>query len=93
MADTTATPLLRVNVVSATAQIWDGQATQVVARTTEGEIGIRPGHTPVLASLAAGEVRVTTPKGDSVTARADNGFLSVANDLVTVIAGNAVIEA
>lgn len=89
MAEATNRSVLRVNVVSATSQVWEGEATQVVARTTEGEIGILPGHTPVLAALAVGEVRVKTLEGTTVTAKAEDGFLSVANDLVTVLAGEA----
>lgn len=92
MAEATNRPVLRVNVVSATSQVWEGEAVQVVARTTEGEIGILPGHTPVLASLAVGEVRVKTVEGKQVTAHAEDGFLSVANDLVTVLAGEASLS-
>lgn len=80
---------LTVNVVSAIAQVWEGQAKQVVARTSEGEMGILPGHEPVLAILGAGEVRVTTLKGDVITAVADDGFFSVNNDTVTIVAREA----
>ena len=92
MAEATNRSVLHVNVVSATSQVWEGDAVQVVARTTEGEIGILPGHTPVLASLAVGEVRVKTVEGRTVTAQAEDGFLSVANDLVTVLAGEATLS-
>ncbi|NEM90455.1 F0F1 ATP synthase subunit epsilon [Galbitalea soli] len=80
---------LTVSVVSADAEVWTGAARQVVARTTEGEIGILAGHEPILAVLAAGEVRVLTPEGTTVTATADDGFLSVEHDRVTVVARNA----
>ena len=60
-----------------------------VARTTEGEIGILPGHEPLLAILAAGEVRVTTLEGAVVTASAADGFLSVEHNTVTIVARNA----
>lgn len=80
---------LSVSVVSADRELWTGEATQVVARTTEGEIGILGGHEPILAVLAEGEVRVTTTEGPVVTARADDGFLSVQNDTVTIVAGAA----
>lgn len=83
--------MLNVNVVSATEQVWEGKAKEVIAYTTEGSIGIRPGHTPVLATLAVGEVRVLTAEGKTVSAQAEHGFLSVSNDLVTVIAGEAVV--
>jgi F-type H+-transporting ATPase subunit epsilon len=80
---------LSVSVVSANAEVWSGPARQIIARTTEGEIGILPGHEPILAILAAGEVRVTTTDGGSVTANAADGFLSVSQDVVTIVAGNA----
>ena len=83
---------LTVNVVSAHAEVWTGQALSVVAKTTEGEIGILPGHTPVLAALGDGVVRVTSETGDVVSATAHGGFLSVADDLVTVLAGTAALE-
>ncbi len=80
---------LRVSVVSADRELWTGTASQVVARTTEGEIGILAGHEPILAVLASGEVRVTTTEGSVVTAKAEDGFLSVQNDTVTIVAGAA----
>jgi len=76
---------LTVSVVSADQEVWTGAASMVVARTTEGQIGILPGHEPLLAILSAGEVRITTA-GDTVTANADDGFLSVEHDTVTVVA-------
>lgn len=80
---------LSVSVVSADKEIWSGSASMVVARTTEGEIGILPGHEPILAILATGEVRLTVAGGGSVTAQADDGFLSVEHDTVTIVARNA----
>lgn len=80
---------LTVSVVSADQEVWSGQASMVVARTTEGEIGILAGHEPLLAILANGEVRLTTTSGSTVTADADEGFLSVEHDTVTIVARNA----
>jgi len=54
-----------------------------------GEIGILAGHEPILAILGTGEVRVTTIDGEFITATADDGFLSVDNNNVTVVARNA----
>lgn len=80
---------LNVAVVSAERELWSGEATQVIARTTEGEIGILTGHEPVLAILAPGESRVTASDGSVVTARVEDGFLSVQGDTVTIVAGTA----
>lgn len=80
---------LSVSVVSADREVWSGAAKQIVARTTEGEIGILPGHEPLLGILGAGEVRITPVSGTVVTARAEDGFLSVENNTVTIVAGQA----
>ena len=80
---------LKVSLVSADNEVWSGVAKQVVARTTEGEIGILGGHEPLLAILASGEVRVTLTDGGVVTANAADGFLSVENNNVTIVARNA----
>ena len=80
---------LNVSVVSADQQVWSGEATMVVARTVEGEIGILPGHEPMLAILAGGEVRVTMQGGEKITANADDGFLSVQANAVQVVASRA----
>lgn len=82
---------LTVSVVAADHEVWSGAATQVVARTTEGEIGILAGHEPILAVLAAGEVRITPLEGAGIVANAEDGFLSVQNDTVTVVAGRAAL--
>ena len=80
---------LSVSVVSADQQVWTGEATMVVAKTVEGEIGILAGHEPMLAILALGDVRVTLADGSKIVAKAEDGFLSVDNDMVTVVARKA----
>lgn len=82
---------LNVTVVSAEREIWTGEATLVVARTLEGEIGIMRGHQPVLAVLDSGEVRLTLESGEKVTVDAEGGFFSVDHDVVTIVAGAAAL--
>ena len=84
-----ASSLLQVSVVAADQEVWSGAASMVVAKTSEGEIGILPGHEPMLAILGAGEVRISLPTGESITANAEDGFLSIEHDVVTVVARNA----
>jgi F-type H+-transporting ATPase subunit epsilon len=86
-----ASAALSVSVVSADQQVWAGEATMVVARTVEGEIGILPGHEPLLAILSSGEVRVTLLDGSKVIAEAADGFLSVENDTITIVARKAAL--
>ena len=80
---------LHVDLVAADAAIWSGQAKLVVAKTVEGEIGLMPDHEPMLAILASGEVRITLEDGEVIKANAEQGFLSVENNTVTVVARNA----
>lgn len=80
---------LRVELVSAEKAVWSGEAKMVVAKTVEGEIGLLAGHEPMLAILASGEVRITLPEGEKILANAADGFLSVENNLVTIVARNA----
>lgn len=91
MAD--AQRVLQVDVVAADREVWSGEATRVVARTSDGEIGILPQHEPVLGVLASGEVRIVTAKGENLRANADGGFLSVENDRVTIVADQAELIA
>ena len=84
MADTSA---LHVELVSVEREIWSGDATQVIARTTEGEIGILPGHTALLGQLAEGSmVTIGQAAGEDVIAAVHGGFLSVADSGVTILA-------
>jgi len=82
---------LSVSVVSADQQVWSGEASMVIARTVEGEIGILAGHEPLLAILSSGEVRLTLLDGTKVVAQAADGFLSVENDTVTIVARKAAL--
>lgn len=83
--------VLNVSVVSADQEVWSGEASLVVAKTIEGEIGIMPGHQPMLAMLGAGEVRVTAVDGEKITVDAEDGFLSVDHNSIQVVAGRAAL--
>ena len=84
---------LHVSLVSADAEVWTGDATLVVAKTVEGEIGIMSGHEPILAILAEGQVRITQADGSKVLANAQDGFLSMEGSQLTIVAGNAALIA
>ena len=80
---------LQVALVAADRVVWSGEATSVIARTTEGDIGVLPHHAPVLALLAEGIVEVRASSGEHWVAAVDTGFLSVANNRVSILAENA----
>ena len=82
---------LKVSLVSADAEVWSGEASLVVAKTVEGEIGFMAGHEPVLAILAEGQVRITETSGTKIIANAQDGFLSMEGDDLTIVAGNAAL--
>ncbi len=76
---------LQVELVAADRKVWEGEADMVVARTVDGELGILPGHTPLLGVLTEGEVRIKAGEATH-TASVDGGFLSVDRDKVIIIA-------
>lgn len=80
-----------VELVSVERKLWSGKATLVTAETTEGEIGVLPGHEPLLGQLADyGVVTVDPVDGEKLIAGVQGGFLSIAADKVTVLADIAV---
>ena len=91
---------LHVELVVPDREIWSGSARMVVAKTLEGDLGVLTAHPPVLGILAEGSViRILDPEtaGDSaeasaageLTAAVSSGFLSVAEDRVSILARNA----
>jgi F-type H+-transporting ATPase subunit epsilon len=82
---------MRVAIVSPETEVWSGDADMVIARTTDGEIGVLTGHVPLLGVLAAsGQVRVKTG-GRTLTVQVDGGFLSVTKQGVSILAEHAVL--
>jgi len=81
--------LLQVELVAADRLVWSGEAKMVIARTTEGDLGVLPGHAPLLSLLIEGVVDVQTPEGETWVAAVDAGFLSVANNRVSILAERA----
>ncbi|MFY9805706.1 MAG: F0F1 ATP synthase subunit epsilon [Pseudonocardiaceae bacterium] len=78
---------MSVELVAVEREVWSGQGSSVFAETTEGELAILPGHTPLLGELIEGGiVKVTTTDGEIVTAAVFGGFLSATGDRVTVLA-------
>jgi F-type H+-transporting ATPase subunit epsilon len=89
---------LRVALVVPEGEIWAGDAQRVIAKTLDGDIGVLTGHTPVLGILAEGSVvRILPEDGQGadgeVLAAIGGGFLSVADDRVSVLARQAQLGA
>ncbi len=76
---------LHVEIVAPDSNVWSGPASLVRVRTIEGEIGVMPGHTPLLAVLGEGELSVSGANGDRQHFFASGGFMSVEGDTGRVI--------
>jgi F-type H+-transporting ATPase subunit epsilon len=84
---------LQVELVAVERRIWSGEASMVIARTTEGELGILPGHAPLLGELApGGVVTIRTTSGEDMVVAAHGGFLSVTGQGVSILAETAEIS-
>lgn len=82
---------IAVELVAVERMLWSGQASIVTAQTTEGEIGVLPGHEPMLGQLVDNGVVVIRPvDGDKLVAAVQGGFLSISEDKVTILAEFAV---
>ena len=80
---------LDVRLVAQDRPLWSGAARLVVARTPLGEIGILPGHEPVLTLLVDGGVRIEAIGGEQVNAVVHGGFFSVSDNSVAILAESA----
>ena len=80
---------LRVALVIPDRELWSGEARTVIAKTTEGDIGVLTGHSPLFGILAEGSVVEILTEETSVKAAVSGGFLSVADDQVSLLAAQA----
>ncbi len=85
--------VLRVEVVAAEGITWEGDALSVIARTSEGDIGIMPNHEPLLASLVPCAAEVLTVDGNREVVVVDGGFISVAENRVSILSQFAKVAA
>jgi F-type H+-transporting ATPase subunit epsilon len=82
---------MQVDVVAPDRSLWSGEASEVYARSQEGELGILPGHQPALLALAEGApVRVRTADGEEASFTLTGGFLEFRDNRLTVLAEGLV---
>jgi F-type H+-transporting ATPase subunit epsilon len=83
---------LHVELLMPDRSLWSGEAGLVIAKTMEGDIGVQTGHSPVFGILSPGslvrirEVPGDDNPGDVVRAAVRDGFLSVADNRVSILA-------
>lgn len=76
---------LNVELVSPTERVWSGQAKFVATRTIEGDLGVLPDHSPLFGVLVDGKVRIDSVDGESKEFNVSGGFISVANNRVSIL--------
>ena len=81
---------IRCDIVSAEAEIFQGEATLVVATGEMGELGIAPRHAPLITRLKPGKVVVTRPDGSVLDFAIGGGILEVQPQVVTILADTAI---
>lgn len=83
---------LTLEIVTPEARVYSDVIETVVIPTVEGEIGILPGHIPLLTQVQAGELRVSK-NGRTDYLAVGNGFAEIDGDKVSVLAESAIDEA
>ena len=81
---------MHCDIVSAEKEIFSGRVTMVIATGTLGELGIMPGHAPLLTGIKPGPVRLKFDNGEEHVYFASGGFLEVQPSTVTVLADTAL---
>ena len=85
-----AAPTIHVDVVSAEASIFSGEAEFVVLPGESGELGIYPRHTPLITRIKPGAVRIQKPGGEEEMVFVAGGILEVQPKVITVLADTAI---
>jgi len=80
---------IHVDIVSAESEIFSGLAEMVFAPAVMGEVGVLPGHAPLVTTLKPGEVRVRLPGGEEQSFYVSSGMLEVQPHVVTVLSDTA----
>jgi F-type H+-transporting ATPase subunit epsilon len=80
---------IHIDIVSAEKEIYSGEAKMVFAPAIMGELGIAPGHTPLVTQLGPGEVRVQGSNGEEHAFYVSGGMLEIQPKVVTVLSDTA----
>ena len=80
-----------VDVVSPDARLWSGEATFLVAKTPEGEVGIMADHEPLMGALVTAAVKVEGADGAETVIAVHGGFIQVLENRVTLLTDRAQV--
>lgn len=81
---------MHCDVVSAEEELFSGRVTMVIATGSLGELGIMPGHAPLLTGIEPGPVRLLFDNGTEESIFASGGYLEVQPGVVTILADTAI---
>jgi F-type H+-transporting ATPase subunit epsilon len=81
---------MHCDIVSAEKEIFSGRVTMVIATGAMGELGILPGHAPLLTGIKPGPVRLKFDNGEEQVFFASGGYIEVQPSTVTVLADTAL---
>ena len=82
---------IKVNIVTPDGPVYDSEVNMIIAKTATGEIGVLPGHIPMVAPLEVGAVRLKT-EGQTELVAVSGGFLEVRPDQVSILAQAAELS-
>jgi F-type H+-transporting ATPase subunit epsilon len=87
---------LEVALVAADREVWSGKASLVVAKTSDGDVGVMPGHQPILSLLKPSVITVKSIREDGgeqvLRAAVHGGFISVADNRVSLLSEAAELS-
>jgi F-type H+-transporting ATPase subunit epsilon len=76
---------MEVELLTPEGVLYAGDASMVIARTLDGEIGLLEGHAPILGVLLPGPLRIVRPGGGEEVAAVESGFVEVRDGRVTIL--------
>ncbi|KGR80154.1 F0F1 ATP synthase subunit epsilon [Ureibacillus manganicus] len=80
---------VQVNIVTPDGPVYDSEVAMVIAKTVSGEIGVLPGHIPLVAPLTIGGVQLKNASGKSDFVAVSGGFIEVRPDKISILAPSA----
>jgi F-type H+-transporting ATPase subunit epsilon len=82
---------VQVNIVTPDGPVYDSEVAMVIAKTVSGEIGVLPGHIPLVAPLSIGGVELKNTDGKSEFVAVSGGFIEVRPDKISILAPSAEV--
>ena len=82
---------VKVNIVTPDGPVYDAEVTMVIDKTTSGEIGVLPGHIPMVAPLTVGAVKLKKEGGQTELVAVSGGFIEVRPDNISILAPSAEV--